>query len=184
MSDEYLTKTRVRQVQILTALLAVVGSAPTFLLGQIALSVFLLCQAIPIAWIVSSNKERNVLSLIGLTIIIIGASIVVTDGSNKIQFWFISKLAFVVYFGIFASQLISWASGGNKKWQMAVLVCLLLLCFAFKYASQVGDESIIAVLKNVHQNNGVYGWPDFIEDVSFGLGGALAAEIAKWTDEN
>lgn len=144
------------------------------------------CMGSFILWVISSEKERFFISIIGIVVIFLLACLVVEQRSNDIVVWFVTKLVFVVYFGIFIGRTLS--GSGKKKVnhtvKLSILIVLMAVCFAVKYAGMKDALELFSLFKPLHANNGIYGWPDFIEDILFGLAGALAAELTQTASES
>jgi hypothetical protein len=155
-------------------------------IGFVAASVGLALDQIPFAllmflilssagWLLANPNDRTLISSIGVAAVFAGAASLVVQASTNIEYWYVAKITFVIYFGVFAGHLITKVTGNSDMGTILFLVGLMFICFVSRLLGEPGYEGH-AISKFLH-GGGIYKWADFIEDAAFGLAGALAAEL-------
>jgi phosphoglycerol transferase MdoB-like AlkP superfamily enzyme len=133
-------KTKSRKIQSLSALIGTILAVILYSVNGPAPAMLVFCAASFIAWVVSSNGEKYVISLLGIVIIFLCATLVINQHTNQIMVWFTTKLVFVVYFGVFIGHV---ASGFGKKYnhwaQISLLLVLMTISFVLKYPDVSND---------------------------------------------
>jgi hypothetical protein len=137
------------------------------------------CLASLFAWIVSSDRTKIFISVLGLLIIVLCAIAIVAKGQTDVNSWFAVKIVFVVYFGIFVGHLVGAWSKGNEYIYNGILAFLLAVCVVIKYSTQADVMPLFEPIARNMAGTGIYVLSDLFEDIAFGLAGALAAEILK-----
>jgi hypothetical protein len=165
------------KAQLISILSAFVLSGLLVWNGRIAPALLVFCVMTTIAWVVTPAHQRTLISIIGIVVILFGAAVLVESASSDINVWFIAKIVFVLYFGVFVGQVTTAISGGKENLHIALLAALLLVGFFLKFSTVVDGKSVFSGLSFLSEGSSLYKWADLIEDFSFGIAGALAAEL-------